>query len=108
MVTFPRNKLKDLDNEEREIRKVLSHGDNINYFWCLSQKPKNLNIGDKVYFIWNSKMRGYHIVVGFGNDMKCTTTGIQYEGYCIILDTQFHELEEPVTMNGFRGFRYIK
>ncbi|MBD3407297.1 MAG: DUF1489 family protein [Candidatus Lokiarchaeota archaeon] len=108
MVTIPNNKLDDIQKEEEKVADAIKNGKSINYFWCVSKRPKNLHIGDKVYFIWNKAMRGYHKVVGFDTNMKCTTTGNQYKGCCIILDPIFHDIEYPIPMNGFRGFRYVK
>ena len=107
IVTIPKTRLKDVQKEEEDVKRWSEEGKAAYYFWSLARRPKNLQKGDRCYFVWDGAMREYHIVCGFAQDMTCETTGRYYPGFSIILRPEIHEIE-PVPMKSFRGFKYYK
>jgi len=107
VVTIPKKRLADIEREEADIKRRLAAGEKgVSYFWAMSRKPKELQAGDRMYFVWGGALRAYHIVTGFREVLQCETTGQKYKGCCVLLDPVIHEVE-ALAMEGFRGFRYF-
>ena len=107
IVTIPKDRLADVEREEKELkRRMLSGETGVSYFWALARRPKELRIGDRMYFVWDGAVRAYHYVTGFNEDMTCDTTGRKYKGCCVLLDPIIHEIV-PITLKGFRGYQYF-
>ena len=107
IVTIPKKRLADVEREERITEERLRNDEKVYFFWSLNRRPKDLNIGDRCYFVWNNAIRAYHKVVGFAEDQTCDTTNIYHPGLCVMLDPEIHDIE-PIPMVGFRGYRYRK
>ena len=107
IVTIPASRLQDIIEEEKTVAAAQERGEDIHFFWEVSRRPKDLNVGDKVYFVWDGSMRSWHEVTGFDEDKVCSTTGRRYKGCCILLNVEENEIK-PVPMAGFRGYRYKK
>jgi hypothetical protein len=106
VVTIPKDRLADVEREEADLKKRLAAGENAFYFWALARWPKQLRVGDRMYFVWDGAVRAFHYVTGFKNDMTCETTGRKYKGCCVLLDPAIHEIV-PFVMKGFRGYQYF-
>lgn len=63
----------------------------------------------KCYLVHNGYVVGWQQVCGFVEDGKfnCSVTGDQWKGNFIQRTGEFHKLENPVEMKGFRGWKYI-
>jgi len=74
----------------------------------IHNKPKDLNIGDRVYLCYNGQIIGWQTFVGYyQGSFDCTTTGNEWEGTFIQRSGPFHYLQTPIPCNGFRGFKYF-
>jgi len=79
------------------------------WFRKLPTKPKNLQIGDRIYYVEHNNVVGYAIVVGIQEkqEMLCSTTGRDWgSGTYLIIDANSWTPIPPVAYKGFRGFRY--
>ncbi|MDF2879990.1 MAG: hypothetical protein K0R54_547 [Clostridiaceae bacterium] len=76
-------------------------------FWTLSKIPKNLNIGDRVYFVKNNQISSSMKVVEIKEDSTslCETTNRVWSGKCQIIMDDFRE-ESILDIKGFQSFRY--
>lgn len=108
LVAIPNHRLEEIEAEEKDLERRLRSGEKeLAYFWSLPRRPKDLEIGDRVYFIWNKAIRAWHKVIGFKNDMSCNYSGRKWFGFCVILDPTIHHID-PIPHSGFRSFRYYK
>ena len=105
VVTIPMSRLGDIIDEEKKVAEAQARGEDIHFFWEVSRKPKKLEVGDRVYFVWHKAVRSWHEVTGFDENKVCTTTGRRYKGCCIMLDVEENEIK-PIPMKGFQGYRY--
>ena len=109
IVTIPRKRQVQVEAEEAEVARRLAAGEKgLAYFWCTSRRPARLDVGDRVYFLWDCAVRAWHEVTGFGDDLTCDLTGIPYLGCCIVLAPEIHDLRPVHHMPPFRGFRYTE
>lgn len=115
IVTIPKKRLAQVEVEEADMKRRLASGEQpikagqregLAYFWALGVKPARLVPGDRVYFVWEGAVRGWHEVIHLGEDLTCDLTGIPYAGCCIVLAPEIHDLYPIVYMKGFRGFKY--
>ncbi len=101
VVTIPKSEYR---NDDRETV-VYQQGD-YEQFWQLTRRPKNLNIGDRVYFVKHgyieSSMKVKRIEVKA--TATCEVTSRTWNGCLIFMDDLRHEQLEQV--RGFQGFRY--
>lgn len=109
IVTIPRARQAQVEAEEAEIARAIAAGEHAGFFfWCTSRRPRKLDVGDRVYFLWDGAVRAWHEVTGFGDDLTCDLTGIPYLGCCIEMAPEIHELRPVRHMQPFRGFRYTE
>lgn len=105
VVTVPMDEISNVRNEDAYARSV---GGGVIQFWSVSKKPKDLNIGDRVYFVEGGYIRYYHKFLGFDCDSVCKATGRVWPGINLVLEYPEVVLENPISMKGFQGFRYYK
>ena len=108
VVTIPKSRLAIVEQEEREVKEALKSGADAFFFWRFARCPKNLSVGNRIYFVWNGAVRAYHVVDGFDKNLVCDTTGQRYDGFCVTMNPAIHNLRKPIPMRGFQGFRYFK
>lgn len=90
IVTSPKQFMKEAAEEAAEcIREGGGH-----YFHHMARIPKNLRVGDRIWYVEDGYLRGYAIVVSV------------QEGY-VISDATTWIWCKPVPMKGFQGFRYL-
>ena len=71
----------------------------------VSHLPKEMEIGDRMFLLWNGKIKGWMEIVYFGwmRRFRCRTTEKHLpEGYYIQYSGEFHEIKN-IKMKGFRG-----
>lgn len=74
----------------------------------VSNTPKDLQPGDRVYLCYNGNIIGWQTFVGFyKGGFECTTTGKEWNGCFIQRSGPFHTLDTPIPCKGFRGFKYV-
>lgn len=103
VVTIPRSEYENDDIEN----KLMQESEDTIQFWKFSKLPKNIQVGDRVYFIKNNKIPySMRIREISKNDWEqCTTTGRIWEGNLIFMD-DLREENLPFEVRGFRNFRY--
>jgi hypothetical protein len=103
VVTIPKSEYKN-DDKETEF---FNDNPNSVQFWVLKRFPKNLNIGDRVYFIKNGIVESSMKVIKLETDAKqeCDVTNRVWSGNCIYMNDLKYE-NNPVKTKGFQGFRY--
>ena len=117
VVTIPKKRQAQVEAEEADVKRRLAAGEKpmkageregLAYFWALARKPVKLEVGDRVYFVWDGAIRAWHEVLRFGEDLTCDFTGRPYRGCCIVLAPEIHKMHPPLITPGFRGFRYTE
>jgi len=109
IVTIPRTRMATVEAEEAEIARRIEAGEDPgNFFWCTSLRPRKLDIGDRVYFLWDCAVRAWHEVVGIDVSLVCDATRVRYTGCCIVMKPEIHDLCPVKIMPPFRGFRYTE
>lgn len=101
VVTIPKVRLATVAEEERRVETAMKRGEKgWRYFWRMGRLPKELP--RRVYFLWDGAVRAYHTALY----MEGQSVGfIQGNVTRIWLDPEVHTIT-PVSMKGFRGFRY--
>ena len=106
VVTIPKSEYKN-DNKENED--IAEKG--YIAFWMLSKTPKNLKIGDVVYFVKNNKIDSSMKVIEIKTKEEdvldvCETTGRAWVGKCQIFMDDLQKEDLNIEIKGFQGFRY--
>jgi hypothetical protein len=97
IVTIPKNKLAEVEAEEREVAERIIKGErNIYYYWTLATLPKECP--SRIYFVWNGAIRAYHEVIQTVTDFPKNK---------IYMKPEIHDLKTPIPMKGFQGWRYF-
>lgn len=95
VVTIPKSKMKSVEAEEADVARRISNGEQgLGYFWQMGMMPKEQP--ERIFFVWDGAVRAYHDVTGMDRSAKR-----------IYMDPTIHDLESPIPMGGFRGFRYM-
>ena len=104
IITIP--KTVKWDDYKKELDAVADWKQVMNF--KVSHKPKNLEVGNRVYLCYDNNIIGWQTFVGYyeGN-FDCTTTGKEWNGTFIQRSGPFHYLQNPIPCNGFRGFKYF-
>jgi 2'-5' RNA ligase len=93
IVTIPRKDIKKIEAEEQDVATREANGEtNINYYWEMGKVPKQQP--NRIYFVWDNAIRAYHDVIGM-------------EPNRILMSTKINEVNPPIPMSGFRGYRYF-
>lgn len=104
VVTIPKS---EYSNNNRETRNMKAKG--YVQFWTLSKTPKNLDIGDRVFFVKNKKIESSMKVIDIetNSTKTCETTKRVWSGECqITMDDLKDESTLNIHVNGFQGLRY--
>ncbi|KOS64640.1 hypothetical protein FJQ98_14185 [Lysinibacillus agricola] len=101
VVTIPKN---EYENDDRETA-VFDQG-GYEQFWQLSRRPKNLNIGDRVYFVKNRRIESSMGVkrIEEKTTASCDVTNRNWSGCLIFMDDLRQEYIPNI--KGFQGFHY--
>jgi hypothetical protein len=103
IVTIPKKELKNMDAENK-----LAESDGTQ-FWNLKIKPKDIDIGSKIYFCQNGYIDSYQIITNIVTDkMKCDVTNREWNGVNLILSYPPVYLKNKIPCKGFQGFRYYQ
>ena len=110
IITTPKCEMK---NAKLEAEKCIKDGGGI-YFRRFSTKdyPKKVKVGDKVFYVEDGHIRGFAVINNIVNsqvNVFCSTTGKKYfPGFYIEMDAKSWQWIEPIRMDGFQRFRYVK
>lgn len=104
IVTIPKS---EAANQVREDAFVQAN-DNVVQFWAIRRKPKDLLVGDRVFFSEHGFVTCYHKFLGFANDPVCEITGRVWYGLNLVLACPPTYVDNPIPMPAFRGFRYVR
>lgn len=102
VVTIPQKSLPKVEQEEQEVASILVDDPNsgVEYFWEMGVLPEKNP--DRIYFLWDKAVRAYH------NVRHVEVDGIgQFRYGRIWMAPQIIEVDPPIPMNPFRGFRYF-
>lgn len=106
LITLPKT-IKWEDYEE-ELTVVEDGGETM--FYKTPFKPRAV-AGDKVYTLWNGKVRGWMVCTGViykHEEWSCSTTAVVWgKGWYIMRSGPFHKVDGPA-IKGFRGIRRFK
>lgn len=110
IVTTPKNKSQEAA-EEAEYCKKNGGGYYFRVF-PVKRYPRNIKIGDKVFYIDGGYVRGFCLIDACGLNFSktpCAVTGEVYPpGYIVFMKAESWVWINPVLMKGFQGFRYFK
>lgn len=104
VVTIPKSEYKNDDVETADMIE-----NDLEQFWTLSNTPKRLFYGDRVYFVKNNMVESSMRVTRTEHDKStvCETTGREWKGKCqIFMDDLRSETHLGIETKGFQGFRY--
>lgn len=102
VVTIPKSEYKNDDKEYSDMIKY-----DLEQFWTFHNLPKNLKIGDRIYFLKNNKINHSMRVTNIEKNSKeeCFTTERIWEGHLVYMD-DYRKENIDITICGFMGFRY--
>lgn len=103
VVTIPKSEYKNDDLETE----YLNNNSDAFQFWTFKRFPKNLNVGDRIYFVKNNKIESSMRVIRIPDYVQevCEVTGRTWEGKFVYMnDLRYENL--PFEVKGFQGFRY--
>lgn len=110
IVTIPKGQYKNIDQEISWAKSLSDkEKETSSKFWSMSRLPKNITPGDRCYFVREDKIEHYREVKDIiAEDMgfSCEVTDNYWEGPFLELSVLPVNLEKPVAMKGFQGFRY--
>lgn len=71
----------EYENDDRKTKEMLEK--DLNQFWTLSRIPKKLQVGDRIYFVKNGKIKSSIRVIEIieNSTMICETTGKTVKGF---------------------------
>lgn len=106
VVTIPKSEYMNDDLETKHMES----DDSLVQFWTLSKVPKELKIGDRVYFIKNNKIESSMKVIDIkmNGESICQTTGRFWKGTCLIYMEDLRYEQFDFSVRGFQGFRYLE
>lgn len=98
--------LPDIINKSLYVESVFGGASVI--FWKTHKIPKNIVVGDRVYFVDKGRVSYYRLFIGIVNDPVCEKSGKILRGTYLILEHKVWLLHKPFLMKSFRGFRYYR
>lgn len=114
VVTTPKSQIVQAE-AEAEWAKAQGGGPGIIYFRRINRIPKDIELGDKVFYVEDGYVRGYCILAGIdpldgvnsAMDGKCQVTKKDWgDGPCLVMRADSWKWIEPIRMKGFQGWRY--
>ncbi|MDD4891972.1 MAG: hypothetical protein PHU85_18790, partial [Phycisphaerae bacterium] len=106
IVTTPK---KEIDNAAKEAADCISKGGG-HYFRRFSQWPRELHIGDWVWYVEDGYLRGRAKVTNIttAEGMICQSTRRKWPpGAYVVMDATSWRWVKPIPLRGFLGFRYF-
>ena len=80
------------------------------YFRRLPTRPKELTVGDRVFYVEAGYLRGFArcAAIRFETGQRCDTTDIQWpKGVYVWMEAESWTWIKPVPFQGFQGWRYL-
>jgi hypothetical protein len=105
IVTTPKTQM---DIAKQEAENCINNGGGY-YFRTFRNRPKELVIGSKVFYVEDGYIRGFGVVSNIVNgNMTCDVSGKDWgEGFHAIMDAKSWAWIKPIPMKGFQGWRYF-
>jgi len=107
VVTTPKS---ESENSKQEAAKCINN-DGGYYFRRLPTRPKNIDVGSKIFYVEDGYIRGFGVISNIEEkteDMKCTTTGTKWRpGIYVTIPANSWQWIKPIPMKGFQGWRYL-
>ena len=103
VVTTPKSQIKNA------IREAAAADSSSFYFREFKSLPKNLQVGDRVYYVDDGWIRGFAIVDQIVFDLggiSCDVTGRTASSPGIFMRADSWQWITPIPCQGFQGFRY--
>jgi hypothetical protein len=107
IVTTPKSASADAAQEAENVKK--SGGGS--YYRRLGTLPKDLQSGDKVFYVEDGFVRGYAVVHSVLKDtaFTCSTTNKTWpRGNYVVMPAVSWKWINPIEMRGFQSWRYAK
>ncbi len=105
IVTIPLQRL-EISRQEDEAVKGLPD-EECNWYWLLKPKPKELKVGDRIYFVENGLITAWCPIMELGNfNFVCQISRRRWQGYQARLG-QNRLFIHPPAYRGFQGWRYV-
>jgi hypothetical protein len=105
IATIPLHKLEISRQEDEAVKGLADEA--CNWYWALKPKPKNLAVGDRIYFVENGHITAWCPVMELGDfNFVCQVSGRHWFGYQARLG-QNRLFVHPVAHRGFQGWRYV-
>jgi len=107
VVTTPKSASSDAAQEAENVKKAGGGS----YYRRIGTIPKDLQAGDKVFYVEDGFVRGYAVVQCVLIDTRfiCSTTGKRWpQGNYLVMSAVSWRWIKPIEMKGFQGWRYSK
>lgn len=101
VITLPKMLQEEPDYGLVEINKVVFRA------WQVAWKPKNLLVGDRVYFVDNGFIDHYYVFASYATDPYCEFKQSILRGQYMLLRTPAKHLDTLIPMESFPRYRYI-
>jgi hypothetical protein len=104
VVTIPKSEYK---NDDSETDLLLADKDYMQ-FWVMKKMPKNLDVGDRAYFVKHGEIESSMKIYDFefNAENECLVTNRKWAGCTLYMTDLRDEKELNIKIKGFQGFRY--
>lgn len=106
VVTIPKS---EYDNDDKETAYMMENQNEVFQFWVLKKVPKQLQEGDRIYFVKHGQIDSSMVVkfIETAKLQKCDVTGREWYADCLIwMQNLRDETNLNIKIKGFQGFRY--
>lgn len=107
LVTTPKGQM---ENAAKEAENVKKDGGGQYFRYIGRNKPNNIQVGDKIFYVEDGYIRGFCTIQSFTRspERTCSTTGIRWQvGWYIFMDATTWWWIKPIKHKGFQGWRYL-
>lgn len=107
LVTTPKS---EIENSALEAAECIKNGGGFYLRKLGKNKPQELDIGSKIYYVEDGYIRGYGVVAFVvQKNHKCETTEKEWgESWYAIISANSWTWIKPIQMQGFQGYRYFE
>lgn len=104
VVTIPKT---EYENDDMETALLQNDKDYIQ-FWILKKMPKDMDVGDRVYFVKHGLVESSMEIYDFEFDAEniCEVTNRKWTGCTLYMTDLRYENDLDIKVKGFQGFRY--
>ena len=110
ILTTPKRLMEQAAEEARWCREMIEGGGFAYYFRSFRNRPKELGIGSRIYYIEDGFIRGFGTTESVAEgDMFCEVSQKSWgDGYHAIMPAQNWKWIDPIVRKGSQGWSYFR